>query len=136
MTQYYIGVKIIEAWEMERNGEPGYAVKYSDNYTSWSPKKVFEEAYLPMGQDPSKVNPQMVNEFLSEPPEPRQIDEKTTLVRQETITGFTQFETSSCVDPQNYDQAVGTEICAKRIRERIWAYLGFVLQWGRFGLRN
>lgn len=29
--------------------EPGYAVKYEDGYTSWSPKAVFEAAYLPMG---------------------------------------------------------------------------------------
>ena len=29
---------------------PGYAVKYADGYTSWSPKEVFEAAYLPLGQ--------------------------------------------------------------------------------------
>lgn len=29
--------------------EPGYAVKYPDGYISWSPKDVFEAAYLPMG---------------------------------------------------------------------------------------
>lgn len=29
--------------------EPGYAVKYPDGYVSWSPKAVFEAAYLPMG---------------------------------------------------------------------------------------
>lgn len=27
----------------------GYAVKYPDGYVSWSPKAVFEEAYLPLG---------------------------------------------------------------------------------------
>lgn len=29
--------------------EPGYAVKYPDGYISWSPKAVFEEAYLAIG---------------------------------------------------------------------------------------
>lgn len=29
--------------------EPGYAVKYADGYTSWSPKAVFEAAYIPVG---------------------------------------------------------------------------------------
>lgn len=29
---------------------PGYAVKYPDGYVSWSPKAVFEAAYVPMGQ--------------------------------------------------------------------------------------
>jgi hypothetical protein len=27
---------------------PGYAVKYENGYTSWSPKDVFEEAYKPL----------------------------------------------------------------------------------------
>lgn len=27
----------------------GYSVKYPDGYTSWSPKEVFEAAYLPIG---------------------------------------------------------------------------------------
>ncbi|GLX87884.1 hypothetical protein Pfra02_04530 [Pseudomonas fragi] len=29
--------------------EPGYAVKYPDGYISWSPKAIFEAAYLPLG---------------------------------------------------------------------------------------
>ena len=49
MTQHYVGTKIITAWEEEKDGKPGYAVKYADGYTSWSPKEVFEEAYLPLG---------------------------------------------------------------------------------------
>lgn len=49
MTQSYIGTKQIVAWEQEKDGAPGYAVKYSDGYISWSPKAVFEAAYLPMG---------------------------------------------------------------------------------------
>jgi hypothetical protein len=49
MTQHYIGTKQITAWEQEKDGAQGYAVKYADGYTSWSPKDVFEAAYLPMG---------------------------------------------------------------------------------------
>ncbi len=49
MTQSYIGTKQVLAWEQEKDGQPGYAVKYPDGYISWSPKDVFEEAYLPMG---------------------------------------------------------------------------------------
>lgn len=49
----YIGVKIIKAepeaakkdYQMHSKGEPGYKVIYPDGYESWSPKKVFEEAY-------------------------------------------------------------------------------------------
>ena len=57
----YIGIKNIKAepmnlgdyniyrgWKIPENENPndeGYLVKYSDGYESWSPKKVFEEAY-------------------------------------------------------------------------------------------
>lgn len=52
MTQDYYGTKRITAWHQSKVsnvGEgadvEGYAVKYSDGYTSWSPKDVFEAAY-------------------------------------------------------------------------------------------
>jgi len=41
----YIGVKVVKAVPMEKDGQPGYKVKYKDGYESWSPKDVFEEAY-------------------------------------------------------------------------------------------
>lgn len=49
MTQDYIGTKQVTAWEQDKDGQPGYAVKYADGYTSWSPKAVFEEAYIGIG---------------------------------------------------------------------------------------
>jgi hypothetical protein len=56
MTQQYIGFKVVTAWpemradirEMGSDPKPGYAVKYEDGYTSWSPKDVFERAYVPI----------------------------------------------------------------------------------------
>lgn len=50
MTQHYVGTKQIMGWEQDSaDGRPGYTVKYADGYTSWSPKDVFEAAYLPIG---------------------------------------------------------------------------------------
>ena len=43
--QNYIGVKIVKAEPEEKDGRPGYKVKYPDGYVSWSPKDVFEKAY-------------------------------------------------------------------------------------------
>ena len=47
----YIGVKIIKAEKLNKDGEDGYKVVYpqpdGSEYTSWSPKEVFEEAYRP-----------------------------------------------------------------------------------------
>lgn len=41
----YIGVKIVKAELCEKDGKPGYRVKYPDGYTSWSPKEAFEKAF-------------------------------------------------------------------------------------------
>lgn len=54
----YVGTKVIEAtpmtrgdynnyrgWQIPADENPGYLVKYSDDYVSWSPASVFEEAY-------------------------------------------------------------------------------------------
>ena len=46
--QAYIGSKIINAEPQEKDGQAGYKVVYPDNYVSWSPKAVFEEAYRPV----------------------------------------------------------------------------------------
>lgn len=45
MTHRYIGTKEVVAWAADKDGRPGYGVKYADGYTSWSPKDAFEEAY-------------------------------------------------------------------------------------------
>lgn len=57
MTQEYISTKIVTAWPALGNphdartaGVQGYAVKYPDGYTSWSPAPQFEAASLPIGQ--------------------------------------------------------------------------------------
>ena len=41
----FIGTKIIHAEPQLKDGVDGYKVVYNDNYTSWSPKNVFEEVY-------------------------------------------------------------------------------------------
>jgi len=48
MTRDYYGTKRVTAWSQERDGAPGYAVKYADGYVSWSPKEVFEASYQPL----------------------------------------------------------------------------------------
>lgn len=136
MTQHYIGVKIVEAFPQEKDGKPGYGVKYPDGYLSWSPKDVFELAYFPMGKgNDNKVTQEMVNDFFPEI-EASQLDEKTVLVKGKMLTGFTQYETGSCVDPANFDMSTGSKVATKRIEDVIWKFLGFVVQWGRFGLNS
>ena len=138
MIQYYIGVKLVLAWPQKGTDDrEGYAVKYEDGYVSWSPKDVFERAYLPMGEksDGSLVTPEMVNSMISEL-DGSQIGTQTALVHGHLANGFEVTETSACVDPANYDQEIGNQLAEEKIVSQVWSYLGFVLAWARKGIQN
>lgn len=53
---------------------------------------------------------------------------KLTVVTVKLPNGFTIVESSGCVDPANYDEELGMEICMKRIEDRIWYLEGYRLQ--------
>jgi hypothetical protein len=53
---------------------------------------------------------------------------KTTIVVCQLPNGFTIVESSSCVDPKNYDEVIGYEICKKRIENKLWELEGYCLQ--------
>ena len=53
---------------------------------------------------------------------------KTTVVQAVLPNGFTITETSSCVDPENYDHEVGKNIAINRIKGRLWELEGYLLQ--------
>lgn len=146
----YLGVKMIKAQPMTRgewavkksevNPEdrvdetPGYLVQYPDGYQSWSPAEAFESAYLELN-DSTKITAGDLIRFLGiDPYAVDQLDEKTTLLRMVTRTGFVDYETSSCVDPINYNEEIGASICVDRLNTRLWDRLGFVLQWAKHGL--
>ncbi len=143
MTQKYIGVKMVEAWEQEKDGEAGYAVKYPDGYISWSPKAVFEAAYFPLGEDNdgTAITEQNVLDMLER--EGDDVYEGAEVVRmanhtvvcEATRTGFTLVEESACVSPENYSDAIGARLARDKIKQRVWHVLGFVLAWARNGLK-
>lgn len=56
------------------------------------------------------------------------IGEKMTFVQAILVNGFTIEETSSCVSAENYDEFIGAGICIKKIKEKVWELLGFLLQ--------
>lgn len=151
----YIGTKLIEAepafritdpdsevW-YTKNGdmlihsaskrEAGYQVKYQDGYTSWSPKEVFESAYLPMTineelrtKAPS-ISQSMVDDFIVAR-EVITMGDKCTVVRAILRNGFEIVESSACVSAENYDEKLGAKICMEKIEDKVWFLLGFLLQ--------
>lgn len=56
------------------------------------------------------------------------LGEKTTVVAVTLPNGFVIVESSSCVDPANYDEQMGAEICLKRVENKVWELEGYVLQ--------
>lgn len=144
----YIGTKLIEAkemnlgdynklkgWSIPENENPekeGYLVKYSDSYISWSPKEVFEKAYLEVLDNPKlpsgvSIGYTMVDNFIKET-HVSTIGDKTTLVRVVLVNGFEIIESSACVDKANYSEEIGAEVCLNKIKDKIWYLLGFLLQ--------
>jgi hypothetical protein len=55
-------------------------------------------------------------------------DRKTTIGIFTLINGFVIVESSSCVDPKNYNEAVGKQICRDRANAKIWELEGYKLQ--------
>ncbi|ADL53221.1 Gp49 family protein [Clostridium cellulovorans] len=152
---YYIGTKLIKAEPMTKgqynecmgyattpNEDPtidGYRVQYPDGYVSWSPGCVFEKAYLKVDDNPNlfsgvSIGPQMVENFIKEK-HISTIGEKTTLVRVVLVNGFEIIESSACVDKSNYDENIGAECCMKKIKDKIWMLLGFLLQTAYKGIK-
>ena len=136
---YYIGTKLVSATPDTREGKEGYIVVYQDGYASWSPKKVFERAYLKVDDNKKlasgvSVGPKMVDDFIKEI-HAETIGTKTTLVRVVLVNGFEIVESSSCVDEANYSQSIGIECCLERIKSKIWELLGFLLQTAYQGIK-
>lgn len=52
----------------------------------------------------------------------------TTYVTVRMKNGFTLRESTTCVDPANYDEEIGKEICLRKIEDKIWFLLGYQLQ--------
>lgn len=146
----YIGCKMIEArrgYNSElhpllpgEEPELGYIVKYPDGYMSWSPKDVFEKAHMKLDDNkdlPSgiSIGQKMVDEFISYT-DTSTIGDRTTVVRCVLRNGFVIVESSSCVDPANYSQEMGEDICMGKIKDKIWELLGFMLQSAANGVNN
>lgn len=151
----YIGCKLIEAEPMNRGdynkyrgwtipadenpADEGYLIKYSDGYESWSPKYVFDSAYLAVDDNKSlpsgvSIGQKMVDEFISFT-ETKTMGNRTTVVRCVLRNGFEIVESSSCVDPKNYSEDMGHEICMGKIKDKIWGLLGFLLQTAWYGIQ-
>ena len=51
-----------------------------------------------------------------------------TYVTVKMKNGFTIRESTTCVDPANYDEEIGKKVCLEKLEDKIWFLLGYALQ--------
>ena len=93
---------------------------------------ISDKNILPVDDNPNlpsgiSVGQQMVDDFIVDY-EIFTKKEKITIVIATLKNGFTIVESSACVDPKNYNEEIGAEICKERIKNQVWNHLGFLLQ--------
>jgi hypothetical protein len=54
--------------------------------------------------------------------------DKVTIVVAKLPNGFVMVESSGCIDPANYDEELGVQLCLKRIEDQIWKFEGYKKQ--------
>lgn len=54
--------------------------------------------------------------------------DKTTILKATLPNGFVVIESSSCVDPKNFNMSIGEQICMKKLEDKIWELEGYKLQ--------
>ena len=112
----------------------GYKIVYPDGYESWSPKEAFEKLYMQVGDNFTIVDTN-VNDFVTDI-EYQQWGDKTTIANATLANGFILTESSSCVDPANFNMDIGQGICKEKIYNEVWKLLGFLLQTARYGIKK
>lgn len=117
---------------------PGYTVRtgYVDElgeHAMFYPADMLDNLCIPIKVNPDlptdapSISPEAVDRAISDY-EVLTLGDKTTVVRATLWNGFEIVEASSCVSPENYSQEIGAEICMKKIRDKVWMLLGFLLQ--------
>lgn len=107
----------------------GYADENGE-HAMWIPEELYQEyGLLPLkcSAEAPSVTSEMVDAAIAHT-ETKTLGDKTTVVRATLWNGFEIVEASSCVSPENYNAAIGESICLEKIRSKVWAFLGFLLQ--------
>jgi len=131
MTRY-IGVSLIEKAEpMAMNEYPGY-IKYTSNgHTQWDSAAIFEKEYMALNGEDNAITQKdvdaMIKQIHVDEVEPNDFGSKVTIVTATLANGFTITESSTCVDPKNYDTEEGLMSCMERIEDKVWTLLAFLL---------
>ena len=119
--------------------EDGYAV-FDGEIRSWVSKDFFEIQHLYKLTPKNTIDSELVDSLVEQWSQSVANDingkPKTVIVLARLKNGFTIVESSSCVDPDNFDVNIGVECCCERIKSKIWELSGYVLQNVQFLLKE
>lgn len=115
--------------------DKGYEVTYPNGVKTWFAKEQIDKEFFILNEnnDGSIILKEDVENFIATH-NTQTIGVKTTLVQATTITGFELIDYSACVSPKNYSQELGEKYAMDNITNKLWSFLGFVLQWAKNGL--
>lgn len=135
----YINCELVKAENVPPGRQYGYAISHEDGTRSHAPAEHFEKFFIPVDPNPElvkseiSVSQKMVDEFIAYD-EVKTMGDATTVVRCVLRNGFVIVESSSCVDPANYSEEMGAQICRERIKNKVWELLGFLLATAKNGI--
>lgn len=76
---------------------------------------------------PNKLTPEWLTSNIESVSYTRVPDTTTTICSIILNNGFVVTETSACIDPNNYDKAIGEKIALDACKERLWELYGFAI---------
>lgn len=153
----YLEAKFVDAEPMtrgeynrERSGklpikgnpnDPGYLVRYPDGRITWNLKTAFEKCSTPFVKSKNNTITQKdVDAFIKQihvdEVKPNDLNSRVTIVTVTLANGFTLTESSTCIDPKNYNEEFGIDCCMKRINDKVWMLLSFLLSCGVKGFQQ
>ena len=105
-------------------------------------EKVLDEEILVLTPDLIKIDEDITTTQVNDSVKKEDIDsilsqtlisvekygDKTTILKATLPNGFVVVESSSCVDPKNFNMSIGEQICMKKLEDKIWELEGYKLQ--------
>lgn len=118
-----------EAIPRSMSRKEGYKVVYADGYESWSPKEVFEKAYMKVGDN--TVTEELIDSFIKDV---QVITTGEAVITRVTLVNGFEIEDSSSLDPKNFDLELSKKSLSK-VKNKLREFLNFMLQTALNGVK-
>lgn len=121
----------IDLLEASLDVQAGLTGKYANEIESL--KSILEEQSIKFVNNESTIRASVTNDDIDNILantiiKVEKYGDKTTVLKATLPNGFVIVESSSCVDPKNFDMAIGEKSCMEKLENKIWELEGYILQ--------